>query len=114
MFVVNTSAPMQAVVKEAERALRMNSILVVGETSSAWTKRGQTSSEEAHDAWSRAIEGTRTDPKDDSVKHRGEKEASTKSRGFELESANSTRSETWFFMYGDMRTGGSGCSAPLF
>merc|ERR1712241_413051 len=31
MFVVNTRAPIQAVVKEAERALKVNSFLVVGD-----------------------------------------------------------------------------------
>merc|ERR1711870_147930 len=101
MFVVNTRAPIQAVVKEAERALRMNSLLVVGETSKAWEGRGQTSSEEAHDAWSRAIRGYETDHKDNYGQHLEEVAASIKRRGFKLEASNSSRSDSWLFMYGD-------------
>eukprot|EP00931_Biecheleriopsis_adriatica_P081203 TRINITY_DN54537_c0_g1_i1.p1 TRINITY_DN54537_c0_g1~~TRINITY_DN54537_c0_g1_i1.p1 ORF type:complete len:256 (-),score=51.49 TRINITY_DN54537_c0_g1_i1:85-816(-) len=100
MFALNSAAPMEAVIKEAERSLRVKSLLIVGETIEVCKERGQANSEVAHKAWHNAIEGTTADHNENFQQYMKEQEASSKRRGFKF-SINATYSDDWHFLYAD-------------
>eukprot|EP00927_Polykrikos_kofoidii_P062549 TRINITY_DN57360_c0_g1_i1.p1 TRINITY_DN57360_c0_g1~~TRINITY_DN57360_c0_g1_i1.p1 ORF type:complete len:255 (-),score=44.04 TRINITY_DN57360_c0_g1_i1:109-795(-) len=100
MFAVNSVAPLEAVLKEAERSLRMKSLFVVAETVEVCKKRGRASTDAAQKAWYHALEGTKTDQKDNFKQYLKEQEASAKRRGFKF-SIDTTRCDEWHFLYAD-------------